>query len=85
MSAEIKLKPLPVSPSKWIARDILQKMGIPLNNAMNIIYENIVSVENKTLEEAKKLRKIHGRTWEKIWREEIGEEFLNRLGYEIPK
>lgn len=79
-----ELKKLPIAPSKWKAREILQKVGISIVNANNIIYEYISTLENKTIEEAKKSRLICHTTWNEIWQNEIGEEFLNRIGYEIP-
>ena len=82
MSAE--LKKLPVSPSKWKAREILQKVGISLKNANDIIYDYIATHENKTIEEAKKVYNISHKTWREIYQKEIGEEFLPQIGYEIP-
>ncbi len=83
MLTEKKLKKFPVKPSKWTARDILQKCGLSFREAQNKINEVVATHENISTEEAKKYKwYLTAKMWKDLWTEVIYEEDLFTIGYE---
>ena len=76
-----ELKKLPVSPSKWKAREILQMCGFTFREANKKILEAIVQSENISEEEARKVWYLKAICWKKLWSEAIYEEDLFTIGY----
>lgn len=79
-----ELKKLPVAPSKYKAREILQKCGLTFRRATDIINEEVAKFENVTIEEAKKMNwYINSKVWKDLWTQVIYEEDLFRIGYKL--
>lgn len=78
-----QLKKLPISPTKYKAREILQKCGLSFASANALIWETIAKDENKTIEEIKKTSwHIKPKVWSDILNAVIYKEDLYRIGYE---
>ncbi len=77
----VELKKMPVAPSKWKAREILQKCGFTFREANTKIIEAIVKHENISEKEAKKVWCLKAICWKNLWSEAIYEEDLFTIGY----
>lgn len=76
-----ELKKLPVAPSKWKAREILQKCGFTFREANKKILESIVKYENISEAEAKKVWYLKIGCWKDLLSDVIHEEDLFTIGY----